>query len=393
VETNIEIRTKTDFKNNKKISDPLAGFCIIIIIIIMTATKTAADSTPQRCCVLESSLISDDVLLCNILHLLGPSDTVRWAESSKFWRDQILRSNFIGRQCWKHFATKRWGSAVTLGDDDDEDGDDDDDEDNDDNNEDNNNDEDDALQAVSPWYKYYRQRCSAWPTTAVQQNGGGGQHRNRRQHRPTQISHLDLIQEQYARDPYSLLTSCLLCSRTSGGYIVREACRSFLTQYPTPTDVIQGDLRSMADLLHPLGLNREVTVKRFASDFVRPWTDVTELYGCGSFARSSYMVFCLGDWKSVLSDRKADRNVKLYASFCRRLVCGNNNNSASDAEEEEEEAGEEDVQQKSNKKKPKPRKKRSSSLFPEKKKEEKKRRRRRTQPLRRSPRQKSARQL
>ena len=73
-----------------------------------------------------------------------------------------MRSNFIGRQCWKHFATKRWGSAVTLGDDDDEDGDDDDDDDNEDTNEDNIND-DASLQAVSPWYKYYRQRCSAWP--------------------------------------------------------------------------------------------------------------------------------------------------------------------------------------------------------------------------------------
>ena len=72
--------------------------------------------------------------------------------------------------------------------------------------------------------------------------------------------------------------------------------------------------------LKPLGLNRERTIAKFAQGFVRPWTHVNELHGCGAFAASSFDVFCRGDWKKVLKQKTCDRNVKAYALYVKRIV-------------------------------------------------------------------------
>ena len=61
------------------------------------------------------------------------------------------------------------------------------------------------------------------------------------------------MQEHYCRDPWRVLVACVLCSRTSGGPTIRNTLAAFLADYPTPTDVIRGDLDRMAALLHPLG--------------------------------------------------------------------------------------------------------------------------------------------
>jgi len=63
-------------------------------------------------------------------------------------------------------------------------------------------------------------------------------------------------------------------------------------------------------------------MKRFAMGYMQPWDSVTELYGCGAFAASSFAVFCHGDYKSVLKDKKADKNVKAYAAYLKRVCEG-----------------------------------------------------------------------
>jgi len=263
------------------------------------------------------SSLGDD-LLYHILRSVGPADAVRLAQTSPCW-GRILTSSATGLRVWKPFAIRRWGTAVSLGDSSDE-------HESADNDQGGGNGLSSSIvksdyetctshkHAVSAWYGYYRHRSSSFSG------------------RPKQISHLDLIQEQYGTDPYKLLAACILCSRTSGGYIIRTVVHDFLQKYPTPTDVIEANITVMAEELHPLGLNRERTIKRFASGFVLPWREVKELHGCGAFAASSHDVFCKGDWKAVLSDKKADRNVKAYAAFFRRLLA---NKGDSDAESEE----------------------------------------------------------
>lgn len=287
------------------------------------------------------STLGDD-LLYHILRGIGPADAVRLAQTSLCWEAKVLTSNVTGQRVWKPFAIHRWGTAVSLGDSDKH------------RSADNeqgggnglsssmvkSDDDTSHKHVVSAWYGYYRHRSSSFSG------------------RPKQISHLDLIQEQYGTDPYKLLTACILCSRTSGGYIIRTVVHDFLQKYPTPTDVIEANITVMAEELHPLGLNRERTIKRFASGFVLPWREVKELHGCGAFAASSHDVFCKGDWKTVLRDKKADRNVKAYAAFCRRLLAskGDSDAEAEEAREEEKRAEAQRIKERKQRRPPKVRK-------------------------------------
>jgi hypothetical protein len=232
------------------------------------------------------SRVDHDDLLQPILQFAGAEASANLGLASRKYSGLVFAP--ANDSLWKHFALARWGAAVVTAGVLEADGSD-------------NDDATDAATTFSNWYKYFRRRCSV------------------RWKMPPVPSQLDLIQERYASDPWKLLTSCILCSRTSGGSTVRTAVHDFLRKYPTPTHVIGADAKVMAKELHPLGLNRERTMKRFAADFVGPsWTHVTELHGCGAFAASSHSLFCLGDWKAVLRDKEADRNVRAYASHCQR---------------------------------------------------------------------------
>ncbi|KAL7538117.1 hypothetical protein ACHAXR_010363 [Thalassiosira sp. AJA248-18] len=228
--------------------------------------------------------INDDSIL-NILQYATPLASARLGLTSRKWKEKILCHN---ERLWKSFAIVRWGHCVPLG-------------------LSNHNGDANAINETHDltinaitWYQYFRHRSSSWK-------------------RPAQISQLDLIQEHYADDPYRLLTACILCSRTSGGALIRKVVHDFLEKYPTPSAVIDGDISAMAKELHSLGLNRERVMKRFAEGFVKKWTHVTELRGCGAFAAASFAVFCRGEYKKVLRDKKADRNVKAYAAFAKRF--------------------------------------------------------------------------
>ena len=278
------------------------GTCVLLFPSAASACLTDADGKSTS-----NNSLSDDCLY-HILLLAGPRASATLGLTCSHAYDKVLTCQVASSRVWKVFAVQRWGAAcasLEMGDDDD---------------------------TSTSWYRYYRQRSSCFPN------------------RPAQISHLDLIQEHYAADPYKLLTVCILCSRTSGGYLVRTTARQFLEQYPTPTTVLyEQNMTEMAELLHPLGLNRERTMKRFVRDFLAPWSDVKELHGCGAFAKASFDVFCRGDYRSVLKDKKADRNVKAYAAFVRRLLA---NGGDEEAEMDEAESREEETKKTVKKRKP-----------------------------------------
>eukprot|EP00903_Cladosiphon_okamuranus_P020082 g18446.t1 len=117
-------------------------------------------------------------------------------------------------------------------------------------------------------------------------------------HRAVRPSPLNLLQEHYTEDAYRLLSCCILCSRTSGGDTVKGAVASFFEACPTPTSVLLADQEELRKTLLPLGLNREVILKRFAEGFLTsPWYDPSELHGCGRFASDSWQIFCLGSYR------------------------------------------------------------------------------------------------
>ncbi|CAN0111322.1 unnamed protein product, partial [Ectocarpus sp. 13 AM-2016] len=133
-------------------------------------------------------------------------------------------------------------------------------------------------------------------------SGGGGDadwlafYLRRVGHRAARPSPLNLLQEHYTEDAYRLLSCCILCSRTSGGDTVKDAVKAFFEACPTPTSVLAADLGELRKTLLPLGLNRELIMKRFAEGFLASaWHDPSELHGCGRFASDSWQIFCLGN--------------------------------------------------------------------------------------------------
>jgi preprotein translocase subunit SecD len=65
---------------------------------------------------------------------------------------------------------------------------------------------------------------------------------------------------------------------------------------------------------------------------------VHELHGCGAFASSSFDVFCRGNFKKVLKEKKCDRNVRAYALYLKRAF--DEANEGNDATENPTDAGE-----------------------------------------------------
>eukprot|EP00985_Skeletonema_marinoi_P005907 scaffold2563_cov139-Skeletonema_marinoi.AAC.5 len=218
-------------------------------------------------------LVDSDSLI-HIIQYCQAEEAARVGLCNEKWNDKI----FQGGKLWKTFATTRWGDGISLVD----------------------SDEEQSTTSYS-WYEYYRHRCSWMPL-------------------PGQKSKLDLIQEDYGHDPYKLLSACILCSRTSGSQTVKDVVKAFFDKYKTPSDILSGDIATIEKELKPLGLNREKTMKKFAQEFLRPWTQVSELHGCGAFASSSFDIFCRGDFKKVLREKKCDKNVRAYASYLKRVV-------------------------------------------------------------------------
>ncbi|KAL4458027.1 hypothetical protein ABPG75_012892 [Micractinium tetrahymenae] len=110
------------------------------------------------------------------------------------------------------------------------------------------------------------------------------------------LSPLDLVQE-HCPDPFQHLVACVLCSRTTGGPLVRQAIQLFLELYPTPTDVLGAEEDSLLVVMRPLGLpaTRLAAVRGIAHDFLATdWQDPSEFKHCGKFVSDSWRIFCRG---------------------------------------------------------------------------------------------------
>ncbi|PSC72795.1 DNA glycosylase isoform A [Micractinium conductrix] len=120
-------------------------------------------------------------------------------------------------------------------------------------------------------------------------------------HRLCAASHppspLDLIQEHFTDCPFQHMVACVLCSRTTGGPVVRQAIQLFLLLYPTPSDVLAAGDDSLLAVMHPLGLgaSRLAAVRSIAHGFLATdWQEPSQFHGCGKFVSDSYHIFCRG---------------------------------------------------------------------------------------------------
>jgi len=124
-------------------------------------------------------------------------------------------------------------------------------------------------------------------------------------------SPLGLGQEQFP-DPWKHLVCCLLCSRTSGGPLIRATLNNFISCWPTPTAVLAATEDVLIEAINPLGLqlNRIKAVKSMSNDFLaKDWLSPAEFAGCGKFTADSWRIFCRRHRK--LEDVE-DKNLRRY---------------------------------------------------------------------------------
>jgi adenine-specific DNA glycosylase len=124
-------------------------------------------------------------------------------------------------------------------------------------------------------------------------------------------SPLDLGQEQFP-DPWSHLVCCILCSRTTGGPLIRATIRNFIAQWPSPSAVLSATEDDLVEAINPLGLqlNRIKALKSMSNDFLaKDWVLPSEFSGCGKFTADSWRIFCRGH--RSLEDVE-DKNLRRY---------------------------------------------------------------------------------
>lgn len=124
-------------------------------------------------------------------------------------------------------------------------------------------------------------------------------------------SPLDLGQEQFP-DPWSHLVCCILCSRTTGGPVIRSTIKHFISCWPTPSAVLAAAEGDLAAAINPLGLqlNRIKALKSMSHDFLaNDWQLPSEFSGCGKFTSDSWRIFCRGH--RSLEDVE-DKNLRRY---------------------------------------------------------------------------------
>lgn len=82
-------------------------------------------------------------------------------------------------------------------------------------------------------------------------------------------SPLALIQEHF-HDPWLHIAACLLCSRTTGGPIVREAIMQLLARWPNPSALLDAAAGDVLAAMHPLGLQaqRYTALTSMSHDFI-----------------------------------------------------------------------------------------------------------------------------
>ncbi len=144
-------------------------------------------------------------------------------------------------------------------------------------------------------------------------------------------SPLDLGQEQYP-DPWEHLVCCILCSRTSGGPLIRATLHNFIACWSSPTAVLAATDDVLCNAINPLGLqiNRIKALKSMSHDFLaKNWKLPSEFSGCGKFTSDSWRIFCRGHRK--LEDVE-DKNLKRYLHW---VLNGSSQKSKSGKKKEE----------------------------------------------------------
>ena len=119
-----------------------------------------------------------------------------------------------------------------------------------------------------------------------------------------------MIQQIYQHDTWKMLVGCIMLNQTSHKQ-VRPVITIFFDKYPTPNDLISGDLYDIINILKPLGLYnvRCKNLKNFSTDWInKKFENITELRGIGKYASDSFEIFI----KNNLNVKPTDKVLLRY---------------------------------------------------------------------------------
>tara|TARA_E500000305_G_C3855202_1_gene157984 strand:+ start:147 stop:437 length:291 start_codon:yes stop_codon:yes gene_type:complete len=76
-------------------------------------------------------------------------------------------------------------------------------------------------------------------------------------------------------------------------------------KYPTEYEMMEADEDELSEILKPLGLykKRAKTLTKFSWMWVNGFSDVTELYGIGQYARDSWEIFQMNNMDVKPTDK------------------------------------------------------------------------------------------
>ena len=105
-----------------------------------------------------------------------------------------------------------------------------------------------------------------------------------------------LLQEIYQDDGWKMLVCCMLVNLTNRKQVDTVRDKLF-SKYPTPKDMMKAEHSDLVDIIKPLGLynTRAERLIRMSKGYVVGFSDVTELYGIGEYAKDSWEIFQLGN--------------------------------------------------------------------------------------------------
>ena len=113
-----------------------------------------------------------------------------------------------------------------------------------------------------------------------------------------------LLQEIYQDDPWKMLVCCILLNLTRRQQVdgIRD---ELFDKYPTEYEMMEADEDELSEILKPLGLYRKraKTLTKFSWMWVNGFSDVTELYGIGQYARDSWEIFQMNNMDVKPTDK------------------------------------------------------------------------------------------
>ena len=113
-----------------------------------------------------------------------------------------------------------------------------------------------------------------------------------------------LLQEIYQDDPWKMLVCCILLNLTRRQQVdgIRD---ELFDKYPTEYEMMEADEDELSEILKPLGLyrRRAKTLIKFSWMWVNGFSDVTELYGIGQYARDSWEIFQMNNMDVKPTDK------------------------------------------------------------------------------------------